>query len=101
LKGLNLFEALTMIQDGDNDGPMGAQKKKAPQGQKNNYIRHLGFGFELAGVVGLFAFFGFKADEKFETKPLFTLIGLFTAFTGMMYQLMKDIVRDSGNSDKK
>jgi|GEM_PF-6882694 len=90
-----------MTLDDEIKGSVSTQKHEVPQGQKSGYLRYLGFGFELGGVVALFAWFGLMADEKFDTKPWFTLTGLFIAFTGMMYQLMKEIARDNGKSDKK
>ncbi len=48
-------------------------------------------GFEFAGVVSLFAFFGYKADQYFGTLPWLTVAFIVTALTGLIYQLIKDL----------
>ncbi len=56
--------------------------------------RWLGYGVELAGVIGFFAYIGYLADQKFETKPWLTVTGILIAMVGMFYLLFKELIQD-------
>lgn len=63
-------------------------KKKA---SNRSQYKWMGFGIELAGVIGFFMWLGHLADEKLETqRPWFMLAGFAVAFLGMMYPLVKE-----------
>lgn len=61
--------------------------------EQRNYrqsMRWAGFGIELIGVMGLFTYAGYLADERWHTRPWLMLGGMLLAFTGMMYLLWKE-----------
>lgn len=48
-------------------------------------------GIEFVGVTALFGFFGYKADQYFDTLPWMTIVAILFALTGLVYQLIKDL----------
>ena len=58
---------------------------------KKVMTRFWSFGIETVGVVVIFGFFGYKADQHFTTLPWFTLSGIGMAITGMVYQFIKEL----------
>lgn len=57
-------------------------------------MRWIGFGIELVGVMGLFGYGGYRADQKLEHKvPWLMLVGMLIAFVGMMVQLFKETAK--------
>lgn len=54
-----------------------------------NATRLMGLGFEFAGIVIGGTFLGIYFDKKFDTIPLFTLIGLFGGFTFGIYNIYR------------
>jgi F0F1-type ATP synthase assembly protein I len=69
---------------------MSPQENKPESKKWKTIMKWSGLGFEFAGVIVLFCFFGYKIDEKFQTSPWFLLAGFFIAFVGMMYIIIKD-----------
>ena len=65
-------------------------EKSKPQNSREGY-RWIGYSVEFIGVIGLFMWFGYLADEKFQTSgPWWMLTGFFVAFVGMIYLLLKE-----------
>jgi F0F1-type ATP synthase assembly protein I len=54
------------------------------------YYKWAGVGFEFAGVVGLFFYFGYLADQRWGHPPWGLLIGGAIGFTGGLYLLIKE-----------
>lgn len=63
---------------------------QSQNGNKQNYVRWLGFGIEFAGVIAIFCYIGYKLDETLHTSPWFLLTGFFVGFIGMFYLLLKE-----------
>lgn len=55
--------------------------------------RFAGLGFEFAGTVGLFAYFGFWLDRHFGWAPWGTVTLVLIAVIGNMYLLIKEAMR--------
>ncbi len=53
----------------------------------NELLRHSHLGLQFVLVFLLFAFLGFKADEKLGTLPLLTVLGVMVGFGLAFYQL--------------
>ena len=53
-------------------------------------LRWLGFGIEFVGVLAIFTFGGYKADQYFKTGFWLTLVGFALGFVGMLYLLIKE-----------
>ena len=79
--------------------PASLEKRKKDSGltdqDRKTISRFFSFGVEFAGVISLFAFFGYKADQYFGTMPWFTIAGIIFALVGLIYQFVKDL----GNLD--
>ncbi len=54
-------------------------------------MRWMGYGIEFMGVLAIFTYAGWWADEKLEHSwPWLMLIGFGISFVGMMYLLYKE-----------
>ncbi|MBN1846728.1 MAG: AtpZ/AtpI family protein [Sedimentisphaerales bacterium] len=74
---------------------MPASDKKSRDTSDGNAkpLRWLGYGFEFAGVLGIFSFAGYKADQKLgHSGPWLMITGFAIGFTGMMYLLIKETI---------
>lgn len=60
------------------------QKKQA-----NAALRYSHLGLEFAVIFGLIFFAGYKADEKWNTSPWFTLLGVIVGFSAAMLRLVR------------
>lgn len=58
----------------------------------NSYLKYLGLGFQLAGLV-LAGYFGGKYIDNWlgMDKPLFTLLLILTFFVAFMYKLYLEL----------
>jgi F0F1-type ATP synthase assembly protein I len=53
--------------------------------------RWMGYSVEFIGVIGLFMWLGYLADQKLQTSgPWWMLTGFIVAFVGMIYLLLKE-----------
>jgi F0F1-type ATP synthase assembly protein I len=75
------------------------QQKK--DNDRVDYYRWAGFGFEFCGVIGIFCYIGYKADEYLKTSPLLLLAGFFAGFAGMTYITIKDLSKRNDNNRKR
>jgi F0F1-type ATP synthase assembly protein I len=64
-----------------------------------------GMGFEFAGVIGIFVYMGYVADEKLGSGPWLLLTGFFVGFVGMLYLVFKEVwkigMKDSKQKEDK
>ncbi len=73
------------------------------------FYKYAGLGFEFAGVVGLFFYFGHLADQRWQCDPWGLLVGGGIGLVGGLYLLAKEGMRmmkelddpDSRNSESK
>jgi len=70
----------------------GSSESPEPEADKDRTsLRWLGFGFEFAGVLAIFSWLGYKADQKLGHEgPWLLLTGFGVGFAGMMYLLIKE-----------
>ena len=63
--------------------------------RKNESLRDLAvfmqFGWVLALSLGALAYFGNKLDEKWETSPLFLLLGVFIALLASGWEFYRGL----------
>jgi hypothetical protein len=58
----------------------------------NAYLKYSGLAFQLFAAIGIFGWLGYKLDQKLSLEfPAFTLIFVFVAFGGMMYQIYRSL----------
>ncbi len=48
-------------------------------------------GIEFVGVILIFGYFGYKADQYFDSMPWLTITALIFAIVGLVYQFIKDL----------
>jgi len=76
----------------DNSPEPGKKSQKDNETDKDRKaMRWMGFGIEFVGVLAIFAYAGWWADEKLNHDwPWLMLIGFGIGFTGMIYLLYKE-----------
>ncbi len=57
------------------------------------YWRWAGLGFEFAGVMGLFLYFGYLADRRWRSEPWGLLTGGAVGLIGGLYLLLREAYR--------
>ncbi len=77
------------LQDRPSKG--GSESPESEADKDRSSLRWLGFGFEFAGVLAIFSWLGYQADQKLGHKgPWLLLAGFGIGFVGMMYLLIKE-----------
>ena len=61
------------------------------KGQKSNWLRLSSIGFQIAGSLALFGWIGDLIDDKFDSNPIFLIVGLIFGTTASLYQIWKMI----------
>lgn len=75
----------------NNAKSVGGGKNTEEADKDRKALRWMGFGIEFVGVLAIFSYAGWWADQKLEHDwPWLMLIGFAAAFTGMMYLLYKE-----------
>ena len=70
--------------------PQNGNQDKSPD-EDRKALRWMGFGLEFAGVLAIFSYAGWWADEKLDHEwPWLLLVGFGIGFIGMMYHLYKE-----------
>tara|TARA_Y100001970_G_scaffold261194_1_gene344061 strand:+ start:736 stop:933 length:198 start_codon:yes stop_codon:yes gene_type:complete len=59
--------------------------------QKSNWLRLSSIGFQIAGSLALFGWIGDLIDNRFDSNPLFLIVGLIFGTTASLYQIWKMI----------
>ncbi|WP_295156951.1 AtpZ/AtpI family protein [uncultured Brachyspira sp.] len=54
-----------------------------------NAVKYAALGVEFGSMVLGLTFVGYYADKYFNSKPLFTIIGIFIGFISGIYRLYK------------
>jgi F0F1-type ATP synthase assembly protein I len=65
----------------------GDDRKRVEQ----KYLRFAGVGVQYALTILVFTFGGIWLDNKFETTPLFLVVGLLIAFVGATWSLVQQV----------
>lgn len=68
-----------------------APVEEKPDGQKGHRgaVQYVGFGMQLAVTFALFVVGGWWLDTKFDTLPLFFIVGIICASIAFIYLLRK------------
>ena len=61
------------------------------KGQKSNWLRLSSIGFQIAGSLALFGWIGDLIDDKFDSNPIFLIVGLIFGATSSLYHIWKMI----------
>jgi F0F1-type ATP synthase assembly protein I len=66
------------------------ENSNTPKPKDTPAMRWYGLGIEFGAIMGLFAYLGYKADQKFDTEPWLMVTGIIFAFAGMLYLTIKE-----------
>ena len=61
------------------------------KGQKSNWLSLSSIGFQIAGSLALFGWIGDLIDNRFDSNPIFLVLGLIFGATTSLYQIWKMI----------
>lgn len=70
--------------------PIDRQDRSKKSSKDRESMRWMGYGVEFIGVLGVFTYAGYWADEKLQTKPWLMILAMTVAFVGMIYLLFKE-----------
>lgn len=59
----------------------------------NQYAQYAGMGFTMAAVMLLMIWGGYKLDEHFDKKPVFTIILTLLSIPVALYLSLKDLLK--------
>lgn len=73
---------------------MQPEKKQAPQKQPNNFIKYSNLGIQMAVIIGLGCWGGWKLDQLYPNQyNVYTIIlSLFSIFAAL-YLVLKDFIK--------
>lgn len=60
----------------------------------NPYLKYSALAIQMAAAIGLAAWIGYRLDARAGTSPLFLLILVLAAFSGLLFQLWKDLNKE-------
>ena len=63
------------------------EREEASGAWRRDLARYGGLGMQLAALIGLLAFGGYRADRWLSTSPLFLLLGVCLGFVGGFFTL--------------
>ncbi|TAH01783.1 MAG: AtpZ/AtpI family protein [Sphingobacteriales bacterium] len=64
---------------------MTLKKNTDTKNKVQNYVKYSGMVFQMIGIIGLFAFIGYKLDNYYQSKtPIYTA---FLSLTGVLISL--------------
>lgn len=74
---------------------MAKSSKKSPQQQTNAYLKYSQLGIQMAVMIGLCGWLGYKMDQWWNNgKSLFIVIMIFIGAFGAFYQLYKSLPKE-------
>ncbi|MFZ9505198.1 MAG: AtpZ/AtpI family protein [Cyclobacteriaceae bacterium] len=59
--------------------------------QLNPFLKYSSLAIQMAAAIGLAAWVGYRLDARAETSPLFLIILVLAAFSGLLYRLWLDL----------
>lgn len=69
-----------------------------PPDRRTNPWQFASLGLELAGALGVLVWLGWLADDRFGTKPVWTLVGAFIGITGGLIKVVLQTRGAVGNA---
>lgn len=68
-------------------------KNQSPQKQPNNFLKYSNMAFQMAGIIGVGSWAGYKLDQYFATKtPVYTIILSLVSIFVALYLTLKDFI---------
>ncbi len=80
-----------LIRKAPEDNPRGQRYFGSIEKSDRSSLRWLSYGIEFTGVLGLFTYGGYWADQKLNNQgPWLMITGLLIGLVGMIYLLIKE-----------
>lgn len=67
-----------------------AEKQKQP----SPFLKYSSLAIQMAVAIGLAAWVGYRLDARAGTSPLFLVILILAAFSGLLYRLWLDLKKE-------
>lgn len=68
-------------------------KNQSPRKQPSPYIKYSTMAFQMAGIIGLGCWGGYKLDQHYHnTNSLFTIIFSLVSIFAALYLILKDFI---------
>lgn len=68
-------------------------KNQSPQKQPNAYIKYTNMAIQMAAIIGIGSWGGFKLDEYYKNStPVFTIILSLVSIFAALYVSLKDFL---------
>lgn len=68
-------------------------KNQSPQKQPNNYLKYSNMAIQMAAIIGIGCWGGYKLDQYYANKtPVFTIILSLVSIFAALYVTLKDII---------
>lgn len=69
-------------------------KNQSPQKQPNTYLKYTNMAIQMAAIIGIGSWGGYKLDAYFANKtPVFTIVLSLVAIFAAMYITLKDFIK--------
>lgn len=69
--------------------------KKENSKSATNYVKYTAIVFQMIAIIGVFAFIGFKIDEKLQSaQPFITAVLSLLGVAIALYQVMRSLKSD-------
>jgi hypothetical protein len=78
-----------------------SESDRKREDERNQLVPFLTWGWQFAVMLGFFAWGGHWLDQKFETRILFVLIGIFLGLFGGFYHLYRIVSQLPKQNRKK
>lgn len=68
-------------------------KNQSPQKQPNAYIKYTNMAIQMAAIIGIGSWGGYKLDEYYKNEtPVFTIVLSLVSIFAAMYVSLKDLI---------
>lgn len=69
-------------------------KNQSPQKPPNNYLKFTNMAMQMAVIIGLGSWGGYKLDEYYANKtPVFTIVLSLLSIVAALYVSLKDFIK--------
>jgi ATP synthase protein I len=69
-------------------------KNQSPRKPPNNYIKYSAMGIQMAVIIGLGCWGGYKLDKIYNNKtPIFTIVLSLLSIFAALYFVLKDLIK--------
>lgn len=68
-------------------------KNQSPQKQPNNFLKYSNMAIQMAAIIGIGSWAGYKLDQYYTNEtPVFTIILSLVSIFAALYLTLKDLI---------